>query len=269
MRWAAVLAGVLALAPAGRVHAYLMDGFDARVVEPGTLELELQPLGYFVIDDGEAAHYLVTPSMLAYLGIAPRFDLIVLWRGHVRAAGPEVMPRFHTRDTAVDLRWLVVSGTYDGGGEGPSFALQAGVLPPNLGWDPSETIGAHVGAIFSWQWANVGTVHVNVWGARTPWRSWDLFTVIGLEAPAEWSVRPAIEAWWDHDTSEERGGDLPSVLAGVNIDLTESAIVSVGARYAEWDGYREIEVRASLWLETRVWGEDAEPVDPELVDPGT
>jgi hypothetical protein len=177
---------------------------------------------------------------------------VVLLRGYARAGGAEVMPPYHSRETAIDVRWLLVPGTYgtyDGGGDGPSLAVMGGLLPPNLGWDPSETLGAHAGVLFSWQWPEAGTVHANVWGARTPWRSWDLFVVLGYEGPAEWSVRPVVETWWDHDTSEERGGDLPSVLAGVNVDLAETLILGFGGRYAAWEGYREVEARMSLWTE--------------------
>lgn len=235
-----------------------MDAFDAGAVGSGNLELELQPLGYFVVDAGDPEHYLVTPSVLAYLGITDRLDLIVLGRGYARVAGPAVMPRYHTRESAIDLRWLIVPGTYNEEGDGPSFALQAGVLLPNLGWDPGETIGAHAGAIFTWQLPAL-TIYANLWGARTPWESWDVFSVAAVEASSEWSVRPVIELWFDHDTHPDRGGDLPSVLAGVNVDLGESATICSGVRYAEWDGYREIEVRASLWWAVgTLWGDQSE-----------
>jgi hypothetical protein len=187
--------------------------------------------------------------MLLYAGVAPRLDVIVSGRGYLLLDDIPDYPRYHSREAAVTLRWLVREGSYQEG-EGPSLALQAGLLLPNL--HGGETAGGALGLLATHS-GEGGTLYANVVAARTPWRSWELFVPIAFEGPPDWSVRPTLETWLDWDSEY---GVLVSMLGGINIDLGERAMFSTGARFAQYvegelAGDAEIEVRASLWVQLR------------------
>ena len=244
------------LAVPGAARAYLMDAYDANAIGRGAIEAELQPLGYYhYVTLQEDEHYLVTPSMLLYVGVAPRLDVIVSGRGYLLLDDIPDYPRYHSREAAVSLRWLVREGSYQDG-EGPSLSLHAGLLLPNL--HGGETAGGALGVAATHS-GDGGTVYANVFASRTPWRSWEVFVPITFEGPPDWSVRPTLETWLDWDSDY---GVLVSMLGGINIDLGERAIFSAGARFAQYmagelDGDAEIEVRASVWVQLRPPQEDA------------
>jgi hypothetical protein len=239
----------LLLAPSP-ARAHLMDAFDARTLDPGTLELEVQPVGYFAVPS-EDAHYLVTPSLAAYVGIVDRVDLVLLSRGYASLDDPAAPARYHTRESMVTARLLLREGTYStDGASGPSLALIGGALLPNAG--VREHVGATLGFLFSQQW-DAGTLHGNPTGSYTPWGTWDVFVPVAFEGPPEWSVRPLAEVWLDQD------GDFTTVSAGagVYVDFSDTSNLGVGARYARGEGgYDEVEIRASFWWElSSLWGD--------------
>ena len=244
-------------------RAYLMDAFDARVADYGTLEIEVQPAGYFLVDSEGLQHYLVAPSIILYLGFAERLDLVVASRGFLLLNEVEGLQAYHSRESAVSLRWLLLEGAYNDG-EGPSLAIQTGVLLPNFGVDPTQSVGAQVGALFA-QTTDMGTVHVNQWISRTAWESWDLFVPVAYEGPGDWPVRPLVEVWLDYDTHPELGGTLLSLLLGAYVDLSETLTVGAGVRHANWSGeYSELEVRLSLWWQLPIWESEPSVSDDTL-----
>ncbi len=239
MRWVALLVTLLITSEA---HAYLADSYDGRVADHGTLELEIQPIGYYTADEEGRQDWLVTPSVILYLGFAERFDVLLASRGYLRIGG-EGSSRYHTRESAAYLRCLLLEGTYNeiDGVEGPSFEVMAGALFPNLE-QQDETIGASLGLVMTWS-VDWGTIHANTFGNRTAWETWDAFFVVAYEGPLDWSVRPLIETWLDYDD----GYVLASGLAGMYFDLSDTATGGLGIRHARGEGYNETEIRASLW----------------------
>lgn len=238
---------------ANEAHAYLADAYDARVADHGVLELEIQPLGYYMFDEQGAEHFLVTPSLIAYLGFAEDLDFVLASRGYLRVS--EGAQRYHSRESSAYLRWLVREGAYNDA-TGPSLEIMAGALLPNLEQD-GETLGASLGMLLSWTLAG-GTIHANLFGNRTAWETWDLFAVVAYEGPIDWTFRPYVEAWLDED---EDYGLAVSGLVGAYCDVSDTATLGAGARYARGDGYSEVEIRASIWFQLPLW--DPEETEPE------
>ena len=125
---------------------------------------------------------------------------------------------------------------------------------PNVG--AQEGPGAQIGLLLGQQW-DAGTLHANVFATYTTWDSFDLFVAVAMEGPPEWSVRPLVEVWYDHDTYY---GDLLSGLVGFYADTSDVLTLEIGARVGAWEDYTELEIRISAWMELpHVWGgEDAE-----------
>ena len=221
-----------------------MDANDARTLDSGALELELQPIGYYQVLSEEHEHHLVSPSLMLYLGLAPGLDFIFLSRGFFLTDDlPEMS--YRTWESTVAFRFLLLPGRYSTeGGEGPSIVTQVGVMIPNLN-GVGEYPGAQVGLLLAQQW-DAGTLHANAWLTYTTWRSTDVFLAAAMEGPPDWDVRPLVEVWFDYDTTY---GGLLSGLVGLYLDATEHLTFEVGARIAAWEEYSELEVRASMWIE--------------------
>lgn len=259
-----VAACVATLLPA-RAEAYLMDANDARTLDPGALEMEVQPIGYFHVltEDGEE-HSLVAPSLMLYLGIDRGVDLIFLTRGFF-VVDDEVpaAERYRTWESTIALRVQLVPGRYSTDGiDGPSLVLQTGVMLPNVSGQ-GEHPGAQLGLLLGQQW-DAGTLHANVFATYTTWNSLDLFLAVAMEGPPDWSVRPLVEVWYDHDTYY---GELLSGLVGLYVDATEHLTLELGGRIGGWDGYTELEARVSMWCSLpNVWGGEAEPEAEDAPD---
>ncbi|MDQ3035316.1 MAG: hypothetical protein M3Y87_23125 [Myxococcota bacterium] len=246
-----IAACAVGLLPA-RAQAYLMDANDARTLDPGALEMEVQPLGYFHVltEDGDE-HSLVAPSLMLYLGIDRGVDLIFLTRGFFLVDEVPDATRYRTWESTIALRVQLVPGRYSTDGiDGPSLVLQAGVMLPNVSGQ-GEHPGAQLGLLLGQQW-DAGTLHANVFATYTTWNSFDLFVAVAMEGPPDWSVRPLVEVWYDHDTFY---GELLSGLVGLYVDANEHLTLELGGRIGAWDGYTELEARLSMWCSLpNVWG---------------
>lgn len=119
---------------AAPAHAYLVDANDARVVAPGTLELELQPAGYFQTLIGDEKYYLAAPSAQIYVGLAERWDMLFLTRGYVGLGGTARQSPYALPEQFLAFRALLAHGSYssEGGHDGLSLALQMGVFLPGV-----------------------------------------------------------------------------------------------------------------------------------------
>lgn len=261
--WASLL--WLAAAPA---HAYLIDANDARVVAPGSMELELQPIGYYQTLIGEEGHYLIAPSLQLYVGLAEDWDLLYLTRGYVALDGtPDVSP-YSLAEQFVAVRRMIVHGRYDQEeGEGPSLALQTGIFLPGI--EAETGVGASVALLFAWS-GDPGTLHLNAWLNYTQDATWDFFGSVVLEGPADWPVRPTVELWADIDD----GAPTVSGLIGAVGSVTDEFCIQAGARVGGWEDALELEVRLSTWIAWDLGGaaESEEPTprssDPEAAAPG-
>lgn len=252
---AALLA--LALSP-GRAHAYLMDANDARVIEPATLEWELQPIGYYQILSEPNEHYLIMPSLMGYVGLTEDADLIYLVRGYyyLDDQPPDYgQPRYRTYEAQMGFRLLVLRGAYSTDCiDGPAIVIQPQILVPNLE-APGELPGASLALLLSWQWEEFGTLHANIWGNRNADQTWGTFAAVAMEGPPTWDVRPLVEVTYWYD---EEFGSLLSGTAGTYIDVGSDFTWELGARLGGWEDYAEMEVRISMWMDA--------PLHPSLSD---
>ena len=100
------------LARPTEARAYLIDLNDARVVEHGTMELELQPVGYWQTVMGEEEHYLVAPSAQIYWGFGEGWDLLLLTRGWALLDDVPDQSRYALQEQMIATRTLLVDGGY-------------------------------------------------------------------------------------------------------------------------------------------------------------
>ena len=212
-------------------RAYLIDANDARVVAPGTMELELQPIGYYQTVIGDEEHYLIAPSAQFYAGLADGWDLLFLTRGYVLLDDDPEQSPYALAEQFLAFRRMIVNGRYDlEEGEGPSLALQMGMFLPGV--EAEEGFGASVALLFAWQW-DAGTVHLNAWANYTQDETWNGFFSAVYEAPPDWPVRPTAEIWLDVDDGEP----TISGLIGAVGDVSDEFALQGGVRVGGWEDW--------------------------------
>ncbi len=247
MRTSSLALLLLLVSPLATAHAYLIDTNDARVVEHGTMELELQPIGYLQTLIGDEEHYLVVPSAQLYWGFGEGFDLLWLTRGFGLLDDAMGESPYAIAEQMLLVRAMLRDGRYsDDEAEGPSVTLQAGVLLPGIGAEVGA--GASIALLFAQRW-DEGTLHLNVWANFTQDRTFELFTSAVIEGPIAWPVRPTIEVYFDLDDGEP----YLSGLVGAVGDVSDEFALQAGARVGGWEGYLELEVRVSSWIYWDVW----------------
>lgn len=238
---------LLLLAPTSIAHAYLIDANDARVVDHGTMELELQPLGYLQTLLGDEEHYLVIPSAQFYWGLAEGWDVLYLTRGFGLLDDAMGESPYAIAEQQLLFRAMLRDGRYsDEEAEGPSITLQFGALLPGI--EAETGVGASVALLFAQQW-DAGTLHLNLWTNLTQERNFNLFVSAVMEGPPEWSVRPTVEVFFDLDDGEPY---LSGLLGAVG-DVGDEFSIQAGARVGGWEDYLEFEVRVSSWIYWEVW----------------
>ncbi len=229
----------LAASPA---QAYIIDLNDARTVAPGTMELELQPIGYLQTIVGDEEHYLVAPSFQYYLGLVDGWDAIYTARGYVALDGdPEQVP-YSWAEQFVGLRRMLVRGHYDDEDlVGPSLAIQPGMWLPGV--DAETGLGASLALLFAWAGEH-GTIHANLWLNYSARDTYGTFASVGYEAPVDWPVRLTLEAYLDYDDGEP----YVSGLVGGLVEVSEEFALQAAVRVGGWEDYAELEVRLSSWI---------------------
>ncbi len=222
-----------------------MDANDAKVISPGTLEFELQPVGYYQVLSEELGHYLVAPSLMGYVGITEDADFIYLTRGFALLDDDPEQVRYRTWENQIAFRFLVVRGRYSTeGAEGPSLVVQPALMVPNFDAE-GEIPGFSLAILLAQQW-DAGTLHANVWATRTTWQSFELFLAAAMEGPPDWDVRPLVEVTYVYDTEY---GHVLSGTAGSYFDIGDDFTWELGARLGGWEEYAEVEVRVSMWID--------------------
>ncbi|MBX3271133.1 MAG: hypothetical protein KF729_12780 [Sandaracinaceae bacterium] len=236
--WAALAVVWLA---AGSARAYLIDLNDARVTDPGRMEIEFQPAGYYMTLLGEEERYLIAPSMQWSIGLATDWDLLHLTRGYVRLDDADEPP-YSIQEHFVAVRRMLVNGAYnDDELEGPSLALQIGVyIPGALGPD---NFGSSVAILFGWG-TDAGSFHANVWLTYTQYETIDVFSTVMYEGPPDWPLRPTAELYLDVDD----GQPYASGLVGALLDITDDFLLQAGVRVGGWEDYADLEIRLSSFI---------------------
>lgn len=237
-----LLPAVVAWLVAAPAQAYLIDLNDARTVEPGTMELELQPIGYSQTLIGEEERYLLAPSAQLYAGLAEHWDVLFLTRGYILLHDDPEQAPYSLNEQFVALRRVLVPGAYsDEELEGPSLAAQLGVYLPGV--EAEQGAGVSVGLLLAWQ-TDVGCLHANVWYSYTPVQTHAVFTSVAVEGPPDWPVRPTAELYVDVDGGEP----YVSGLIGAVGTVTEEFYLQAGVRVGGWEDYADLEVRLSSWI---------------------
>jgi hypothetical protein len=224
------------------------DGTDADVAATGDFELELGPVHWYSQGD---AHYLLVPATVLNLGIVPRWELVVDFQNYlsIDPALPPGQARDQLLDTDVLLKTVLVEGSVQEKGTGPSVAAEFGPLLPNVNGE--EGFGASVDVIVSQHWRPL-TLHLNNWielsrGALQP--SW--FEGLIIEGDQEAVVRPVSEWYVQYDFGT--GKTEVSGLVGAIYRAREGLDLDIGLREADVAGERATEVRLGLTWTVGVW----------------
>ncbi|MEW6267831.1 MAG: hypothetical protein AB1689_00870 [Thermodesulfobacteriota bacterium] len=238
------MAALLVLATSDVAHAYRpFDSTDASVVDEGILEIEVQPVGWLREGRSDA---LVTPAIVANLGVEPRWEIVVQGRNVVALDGTAAAEETELVDTGAFLKGVLRHGSLQGA-TGPSIATELGVLLPTS--NDSSGVGATAVAIVSQRWP-LATVHVNLAPIWSRDDHLELFIGAIGEGPAHWVVRPVAEMF----VEKQIGGELVvSGLAGAIWRVTDELSFDLAFRRAGESGTSVDELRAGFTWEFRVY----------------
>jgi hypothetical protein len=215
------------------------DGTDSEVADVGHLELELGPVHWYSQGD---AHYLLAPATVLNLGLVHRWELVVDFQNYVGIDQPPGEARDRLLDTDVFLKWVLVEGSAQDKGDGPSVAAEFGPLVPNIHGE--NGFGASLDVIVSQHWRPL-TLHLNNWvelsrGDLQP--TW--FEGLIIEGNQDEPVRPVSEWFVQYDFGER--STIFSGLVGAIWHARDSLDFDVGLREANLSGQRATEVRLGL-----------------------
>lgn len=164
------------------------DSTDASVVDVGVLELEVQPVGYLREGSSDS---LVTPAVVANVGVAPDWEVVLQGRNVVALDGTVESEDTELVDTGAFLKGVLSEGSLQGA-PGPSVATELGAVLPTS--NEGSGVGATLVAILSQQWP-LATVHVNVAPIWSRDDHFELFAGAIGEGPEAWLVRPVAEVF--------------------------------------------------------------------------
>jgi hypothetical protein len=239
---------------ASPAYAYRpFDSTDAAVADKGAIELEFGPVGYIVDTDGR---FLIAPEFRFNFGMTDRWEVVLEGRHFWRVDPVDEGRRNTLRDTALSVKGMIRQGSLQER-QGPSVAVELGVLLPGVGLDPG--IGASFAGIVSQQWPTL-TLHVN--GEFVIAHDHTVGVVIGaiVEGPSRWPVRPATEIVVDRAI-----GHSVYVLAGGIWQLRSHLSLDAGWRLSRVGGIDVREIRAGFTWAFPVTGssEARRPAPPD------
>jgi hypothetical protein len=258
VRWkAAVLVALVASAVttfAPRASAYRpFDGTDGDTAELGHFELEMGP-SHFYTQGGR--NYLVAPATVLNFGLLPGTELVIDLENFVALGSlPPGDARVQLLNTDVLVKHVFREGILQGK-TGPSIAVEAGPLTPEI--NGTDAFGASVDIIVSYRW-DWGTVHLNEWGEYTREHTADLFNGVILEGPHEWTVRPVSELYYERNFTVDQ---TESILVGAIWTLQDSFVLDLGLRGARVGSENAGEVRLGFTWSVPMW----EPTPPSVTE---
>jgi len=224
------------------------DGTDADVASPGDFELELGPVHWYAQGSG---HYLIAPATVMNLGFAPSWEIVCDFQNFVAIDGLAGQRSDRLLDTDLLLKTVLVRGSMQGVGAGPSVALELGPLLPNVNGDGG--FGASLNAIVSQRWKDF-TIHIDDWAELTRGDLHvDWFTGVILEGPFDVPVRPVGELFVEHEWVANV--TTWSALAGAIWRARDGLDIDVGLRVARVGDERASEVRLGFAWTLGVWRE--------------
>lgn len=228
------------------------DGTDADVADTGHFELELGPVHWY---SQEGNHYLIAPATVLNLGFAPGWELVSDFQSYVGIDVPPDEARVRLLDTDVLVKTVLVEGSVQERGPGPSVAAEFGPLVPNV--DGENGFGASLDVIVSQHWRPI-TLHLNSWvelsrGALEP----DWFEGIIVEGDQSESVRPVSEFFVERDFGANE--TTVSGLVGAIWRARDGLDLDLGLREADVHGERATEIRLGLTWTLALWERTNEP----------
>ena len=244
---AALAAAAVVAAWSSPARAYRpFDGTDADVADVGNFELELGPADWYSLGAG---HYLIAPATVLNLGFAPGWEFVTDFQNVV---GIEPLPgeaRVRLLETDALVKFLVVPGSLQSVGRGPSAAVELGPLLPNVNGE--EGLGASCDVIVSQRWPGL-VLHANNWLQLTRGtRHVDWFEGVILEGSLEDAFRPVgeifVEREWVARVTTWSGliGGIWRARDGLDLD--------VGLREASVGDQTATEVRLGLTWTVGLW----------------
>jgi len=231
----AIASGVALLGWSASNHAYRpFDSTDADVAGEGVLELEL---GAGYLREGPA-HFVVAPAVIGNLGIAERREIVLegkLETPRNSAAGSQSV----LDETALSLKQVHRAGSLQER-SGPSIASECSVLLPTVHGEPGA--GAGCFGLISQRWP-AASLHFNAGLLFDRDHKWNKVVSGILEGPYEWTVRPALEIFTEHDGA---GTQTNAALLALIWRRRENLSFDVGVRAARESGEDVYEIRAGL-----------------------
>jgi hypothetical protein len=242
---APVALAVIAVAPSAAAYRPF-DGTDADVAALGDFELELGPVHWYSQGD---SHYLLAPATVLNLGFLPRWELVIDFQNYVGIDQPPGEARDRLLDTDVLVKTVLLEGSLQGKGPGPSVAAEFGPLLPNVNGE--EDFGASLDVITTQHWQSL-TIHLNSWvelsrGDLRP----DWFEGAIVEGDMDAPVRPVSEWYVSYDFGSMQ--TTVSGLVGGIWKARDGLDLDVGLREASVAGERSTEVRLGLTWTIGVW----------------
>jgi hypothetical protein len=241
-----VLVGLITLTPTAFAYRPF-DGTDADVASRGDFELELGPVHWYSQGPG---HYLIAPATVLNLGVAPSWEIVCDLQNYVAIDGLPRQPGDRLVETDVFLKGVVVHGSMQDVGSGPSVALEFGPLLPQF--NGVDRFGGSFNVIVSQRWKDF-TIHVDDWAELTREDlHFDWFTGVILEGPFEARVRPVGELFVEHEWVANV--TTWSALAGAIWHARDGLDLDVGLRVARVGDERASEVRLGFSWALGLWG---------------
>ena len=191
------------------------DQTDADVAKSREIEIELGPVAFL----HERGRNSLVPGLVLNFGFTDRLEGVL--EGHAGIALGALAPGDErwALEPALLLKAVLREGSLQEK-DGPSIALEAGVLLPDV---PGPTpAGASLALIISQRWP-APTLHVNLMAERSREGSVDFLGGAIAEGPMDWTVRPVGEFWVARAgdaalTSSLLGGAIWRAREGLSFD---------------------------------------------------
>lgn len=243
------LAFFLTAAFAGPAFAYRpFDGTDGDVAAEGEFELELGPANFLSKPDGR---YVLAPATVLNFGLARGFELVVDFKDVVGLDYVAEQSRVRLLDTDVFIKAVLKRGVLQGD-TGPSIAIEAGPLIPELGG--TNGFGAQTNLITSYRWPAL-TLHLNTAAAITREHNFDGFASLIVEGPREWAVRPVGEVFVEREVSV---ATTYSALVGAIWQVSDRVGIDAAIRAASHSEGSVFELRFGVTWTVTMWSAKGE-----------
>jgi hypothetical protein len=210
------------------------DGTDAAVADPGEVELEWQSVG---ARRESSQTTLIAPATVVNIGVAPDWEAV--FEGQLETPLSSSTTPTSLTASGTFLKHVLRPGSLQNK-DGPSIATEFGVLLPDSRGDSG--MGASLAGIVSQRW-DWGTVHLNGEAVLTRNHDADLFLGAIIEGPADWSIRPVAEVFYENEFGRS---ETVSGLIGAIWKVTDKLSFDVAFRHALTNNHEVNELRAGL-----------------------